>query len=162
MGIQILSHEGALNRAHYPVALTLRFLHNMLSTSILIGWPQKHSHTHNRFTALFPGPPGWAGARRELVDFMVQGKINRGRHTDLRLGATPSGLTSAHLHHPPYFLWAGCPSCHPTNSVKALKAIAVKCCIKFSRWKIPLPCGLSSKFFDYLLFCLLQCSFTMI
>ena len=37
---------------------------------------------HNRFTALFPGPPGWAGARRELLDFVVQGKINRGRHTD--------------------------------------------------------------------------------
>jgi len=32
--------------------------------------------------ALFPGPPGWAGARRELLDFMVQRKINRGRHTD--------------------------------------------------------------------------------
>ena len=30
----------------------------------------------------FLGPPGWAGARRELLDFMVQGKINRGRHTD--------------------------------------------------------------------------------
>jgi len=37
---------------------------------------------HNRFAALFPGPPGWAGARREILDFMVQGKINRGRHTD--------------------------------------------------------------------------------
>jgi len=37
---------------------------------------------HNRFTALFPGPPGWAGARRELLDCMVQGKINTGRHTD--------------------------------------------------------------------------------
>jgi len=34
------------------------------------------------FYGLFPGPPGWAGARRELLDFMVQGKINRGRHTD--------------------------------------------------------------------------------
>jgi len=37
-------------------------------------------HNHTRFTALFPGPPGWAGARK-LLDFMVQGKINRGRHT---------------------------------------------------------------------------------
>jgi len=37
---------------------------------------------HNRFTALFPGPPRWADARRELLDFMVQGKINRGRHSD--------------------------------------------------------------------------------
>jgi len=35
---------------------------------------------HNHFTALFPRPPGWAGARRELLDFIVQGKINRGRH----------------------------------------------------------------------------------
>ena len=37
---------------------------------------------HNCFTALFRGPPGWAGAKRELLDFMVQGKINRGIHTD--------------------------------------------------------------------------------
>ena len=42
----------------------------------------KNCHHHNSFTALLPGPPGWAGARRELLDFMVQGKINRGRHTD--------------------------------------------------------------------------------
>jgi len=41
---------------------------------------------HNRFTALFPGPSGWAGARRELLDFMVQGKINRGRHLTIWLG----------------------------------------------------------------------------
>jgi len=41
-----------------------------------------HHHHHNHFTALFPGPPGSAGARTELLDFMVQWKINRGRHTD--------------------------------------------------------------------------------
>jgi len=35
---------------------------------------------HNRFTALFPRPPGWASARRELLDFMVQGKIKRQTH----------------------------------------------------------------------------------
>ena len=38
--------------------------------------------------ALFPGPPGWAGARRELRNFMVQGKINRG---------------NAHLRHPIFY-----------------------------------------------------------
>jgi len=43
------------------------------------GWPIYHNH----FTALFPGPPGWAGARRKLLlDFMVLGRITRGRHTD--------------------------------------------------------------------------------
>jgi len=30
-----------------------------------------------------------------------------------------------HASTPPQFLQAGCPSCHPTNSVKALKAYAV-------------------------------------
>jgi len=44
------------------------------------------THTHNHFTALFLGTPRWAGARRELLDFMVQGKINRGRHTNHQAG----------------------------------------------------------------------------
>jgi len=26
-------------------------------------------HHHNRFTAILPGPPGWASAKRELLDF---------------------------------------------------------------------------------------------
>jgi len=81
-------------------------------------------HHHNRFMALFPGPPGWAGARRELLDSTVQGKVNRGRHTD-----HPAGRHSIRTNqcapppYPPYFLQAGCPSCRPTNSVKALKAV---------------------------------------
>jgi len=38
-----------------------------------------HRH-HNRFTVC---PAGWAGARRKLLlDFMVLGRITRGRHTD--------------------------------------------------------------------------------
>ena len=44
--------------------------------------PGFHYHRHSHFMALFPGPSGRAGARRELLDFVVQGKINKGRHTD--------------------------------------------------------------------------------
>ena len=78
---------------------------------------------HNRFMALFQGPPRWASARRELLNFMVQGKIKRGRHTD-----HPAGHHSIQTNQcppPPStpFLQAGCPSCRPTNSVKALKAL---------------------------------------
>ena len=82
-----------------------------------------NTHAHNRFAAIFPGPPRWAVAGRELLDFMVQGKINRGRHTN-----HPAGRHSIRTNQcppppsPPYFLQAGCPSCRPTNSVKALKA----------------------------------------
>jgi len=43
------------------------------------------------------------GARRKLLDFVVQREINWADTLTIRLGATPSGLTSAHLHHPPYY-----------------------------------------------------------
>jgi len=78
---------------------------------------------HNHFTALFPGPPRWASARRELLDFMVQGKINRGRHTDHPTGRRSIRTNQCPLPPSPIFLQAGCPSCRPTNSLKALKAI---------------------------------------
>jgi len=50
-----------------------------------------------------------------------KGRLAEADTPTIRLGATPSGLTSAHLDYPP-ILQAGCPSCHTTNSVKALKA----------------------------------------
>jgi len=55
--------------------------------AVYSGWLKKlNHHRHNPFTGLFPRPPGWACARRELQDFMVKGKINRGRHTDHPVG----------------------------------------------------------------------------
>jgi len=60
-----------------------------------------HHHHHDRFTALFPGPPGVSQCQKRTSDFMVQGEINRGRHTDHPAGPTPSEITSAHLHHTP-------------------------------------------------------------
>jgi len=83
-----------------------------------------HTYTqqNNRLTALFPGPPGWAGTRRELLDFVVQGRINRGRHTDHPAGRHSIRTNQYPPPPSPHFLQAGCPSCHPTNSVKALKA----------------------------------------
>jgi len=50
---------------------------------------------HNHFMTLFPRPPGWASARRELVG-LVQGKIKRGRHTD-----HPAGRHSIQTKHCP-------------------------------------------------------------
>ena len=59
------------------------------SVAPLLIFGSHNHHHHNRFTALFPGPFGWAGARRELLDFMVPGKINKGTHR-------PSGWTPLH------------------------------------------------------------------
>jgi len=92
----------------------------MISNYLILSAP----HHHNHFTALFPGPPGWAGARRELLDFMMQGEINRGRHTNHPAGR--HSIRTNQCPHPPspIFLQARCPSCRPTNSVKAVKAIS--------------------------------------
>jgi len=52
---------------------------------------------------------------------MEQGKIMEAEVPTVRVGATPTGLTAP--HPPPQgFLQTGYPSCHPNNSVKALKA----------------------------------------
>ena len=66
---------------------------------------------HNCFTALFPGPPGSAGARRELLDFMVQGEINWGRNTDHPAGRH-STSTIPHIFYGPDAL----PAAQPTVS----------------------------------------------
>jgi len=93
---------------------------NILLTSQM-GITSSDHHHHNRFTALFLGPPGWAGARRELPDFVLQGKINRGRYIDHPAGCHSVRTSQCPPPPSPIFLQAGCPSYHPTNSVKALK-----------------------------------------
>jgi len=61
---------------------------------------------HTRLTALFPGLPSWAGTRKVKPNWIL-----------LRQ-ETVSG--------------SGCPSCRPTNSVKALKALTGQQYVKMS------------------------------
>jgi len=70
----------------------------------------------------FRDQPGEPVPKENLWTLWCKGRLTEADTPTIRLGATPSGLTSAHLHHPPIFLQDGCPSCRPTNSVKALKA----------------------------------------
>jgi len=86
--------------------------------SITMRRPPPH---HNRFTVLFPRPPGWDDARKNFWTLWCKGRLTEADTLTIQLDTTPSGLTSAHLHHPPFFTgWM--PFLSPTNSVKALKA----------------------------------------
>jgi len=51
---------------------------------------------------------------------MEQGKIMEAEALTVRVGATQTGLMAPHPHNPQGFLQAGCPSCRPTSSVKAV------------------------------------------
>jgi len=116
-----LVHPKSTHRSVRP------FLHGSQS------WQTDHgtlsvAHTHTTILRpFFPGPPGWAGARRELLDFVVHGKINRGRHTDHPAGRHSIRTNQCPPPPFPHFLQAGCPSCRPTNSVRALKATYPVC-----------------------------------
>jgi len=74
---------------------------------------------HNRFTALFPGPPMWAGVRRELLDFGVQGKINRGRHTDHLAGCRSIWPNQCPLPPSPHFCTSRIPFLPPNEQCQS-------------------------------------------
>ena len=86
-----------------------------------------NTHTHTRLTALFPGLPGWAGTRKvKPIWILLKQRDSEWQWHQLgHMQACISLQTGNHASTPVLsFLQAGCPSCRPTNSVKALKALS--------------------------------------
>ena len=91
-----------------------------------------HTHTHTQpfycSSGICPGPPGWAGTRKVKAGKLKPIWIYWSKRQWVTVAS--AGLyASLHLipdNHanilPLSFLQAGCPSCRPTNDVKALKA----------------------------------------
>ena len=83
-----------------------------------------HTHTHTRLMALCPGLPGWAGTRKVKPIWILlkqQTVSGSGISWAVCKSATRSRQITMPAPHHSVFLQAGCPSCYPTNSVKALK-----------------------------------------
>ena len=82
-----------------------------------------HTHTHTHLTALFPGLPGWAGTRKvkPIWILLKQETVSGSGISWAICKSAPCSrqITTPATHHS-VFLQAGCPSCCPTNSVKAL------------------------------------------
>ena len=85
---------------------------------------QTHTHTHTRLMDLCPGLPGWAGTKKKSnLDFTEARDSEWQWHQQNHMQVCTSLQADNHASTPALsFLQAGCPSCHPTNSVKALKA----------------------------------------
>ena len=75
-------------------------------------------HNHNRFTALFRDHPGEPVPEENFWTLWCKERLTEADTLTIRLGATPSGLTSAHLHHPPIFFYGpdALPAAQPTVS----------------------------------------------
>ena len=83
------------------------------------------SHTHTRLTALCPGLPGWASTRKVKPIWILlkqETVSSSGISWTICKSAPSSRQTTTPAPHRSVILQAGCPSCHPTNSIKALKA----------------------------------------
>jgi len=96
--------------------------HQSISQSRLILATILTTSHHNCFTALFPRPPEWAGARRELVDFMVQGEIDRGRHTDHPAGRHSIRTKQCPPPPSPTFFTGRMPFLPPNQQCQSTKA----------------------------------------
>jgi len=78
--------------------------------------------------ALFPGLPRWAGTRKvKQIWILLKHKTVSGSGSGISWAICKSAprsrqITTSAPHHSS-FLQARCPSCRPTNSVKAQKAI---------------------------------------
>jgi len=79
-------------------------------------WHHK-PHTTTVLRPFFRDQPGEPVPEENFWTLWCKGRLTEADTLNIRLGATPSGLTSAHVHHPPIFLQAGCPSCRQTNSI---------------------------------------------
>ena len=82
------------------------------------------THTHNHLMALFPGLPGWAGTTKvKPIWILLKQETVSGSGISWAICKSAPRSWHNHASTPPLsFLQAGCPSCRPTNSVKALKA----------------------------------------
>jgi len=117
LALALVLHVSGLGLLALTLALALTPL--ALLTSLLLHYYIIHQLHHNRFTALFPEPPGWAGARRELLDLWCKERLTEADTQTIWLGATPSGLTIAHLHHPPHFFTGQMPFVPPNQQCQS-------------------------------------------
>jgi len=79
----------------------------------------RYRKKHSAFWAVLRS--GWVSPPPVFWIFMEQGKIMEAEAPTVRVGATPTGLTAPPPTTSQGILQAGCPSCRPINSVKALK-----------------------------------------
>ena len=83
------------------------------------------THTHTRLTALCPGLPGWAGTRKaKPIWILLKHETVSGSGISWAICKSAPRcrqITMPAPHHSS-FSQAGCRSCHPTNSVKAVRA----------------------------------------
>jgi len=74
-----------------------------------------HTTHHSRFMALFQDHPGDPVPKENFWTLWCKGRLTEADTPTIQLGATPSRLTNAHLHHPPPYFTGRMPFLPPNQ-----------------------------------------------
>ena len=127
MHLDYLVYADSATKQHKTYECVSHLMHTLHQTvsNFIISWiPAKHTHP---FNGPFPRLPRWASTR-EVKPIWILLKQQTASGSGISWAICKSAplsrqITTPAPHHAS-FLQAGCPSCRPTNSVKALKAQA--------------------------------------
>jgi len=78
-----------------------------------------HTHTTTVLRPFFRDHPGEPVPEENFWTLWCKGRLTEADTLTIRLGATPSGLTSAHLHHPPIFFTGRMPFLPPNQQCQS-------------------------------------------
>jgi len=74
-----------------------------------------YTHTQPFYSPFFGDQPGELVPEENFWTLWCTGRLTEADTLTIRLGATPSGLTSAHLHHSPIFFMGRMPFLPPSQ-----------------------------------------------
>jgi len=82
---------------------TSSVIHNVSLPSPILKNLEKNAAEMKPHTTFFRDHPGEPVPEENFWTLWCKGRLTEVDTPTIRLGATPSGLSSAHLHHPPIF-----------------------------------------------------------
>jgi len=122
-----------------PKILDSRRLSNIFAitaTAVTTTTISHHTHTHTHTTVsrpFFRDHPGEPVPEENLWTLWCKGRLTEADTLTIRLGATPSGLTIAYLHHPLIFFTGRMPflppnqQCQSTEQQIKITYFVIKC-----------------------------------
>jgi len=98
------------DKTYHMYTMTLFYLYLVMS-------PPPHHHNHLR--PFFRDHPGEPVPEENFWTLWCKGRLTETEISTIQLGATPSGLSSAHLHHPPIFFTGRMPFLPPNQQCQS-------------------------------------------